>query len=108
VVCVAVPFRKPGIGQIVQITKGREAGQYAIVIGYTGDRFVLLADGDKRKKDQPKKKNIIHVRPVDAIAPEVIDSIRETGRVSNAKLRFCIRRFLTQLAQVDDMTEKGE
>lgn len=42
----------PQLGQIVRITRGRETGRFAIVIKHINDRFVLLADGDKRKYDR--------------------------------------------------------
>jgi len=37
--------------------QGREAGHYAIVIEFIDDRHVLLADGEKRKVNSPKRKN---------------------------------------------------
>ncbi|WP_425444479.1 hypothetical protein [Terribacillus aidingensis] len=46
----------PQIGQVVRIVHGREAGQLAIVIRKIDSRFVLLADGDKRRFDSPSAK----------------------------------------------------
>ena len=88
---------RPEIGQIVQIIQGREAGQYAIVINIVDDRFVLLADGEKRKYDRPKKKNLNHVTPMNFISPEVQNSLLETGRVTNGKLRFAISKFVNEV-----------
>lgn len=88
---------RPEIGQVVQILQGREAGQYAIVINIVDDRFVLLADGEKRKFDSPKKKNINHVLPMNFISPEVQNSLLETGRVTNGKLRFAISKFVNEV-----------
>ncbi|GGM34740.1 hypothetical protein GCM10011351_20980 [Paraliobacillus quinghaiensis] len=88
---------RPEIGQIVQIIQGREAGQYAIVINIVDDRFVLLADGEKRKYDRPKKKNLQHVRSLNFISPEVQNSLLETGRVTNGKLRFAISKFVNEV-----------
>ena len=51
----------PRLGQIVRILRGREAGNFAIVIGVENPRFVWLADGSARKADRPKKKNVKHV-----------------------------------------------
>jgi len=45
----------PHIGQIVLVNKGRDAGQFAVIIQHIDERFVLIADGDKRKFDSPKK-----------------------------------------------------
>ena len=87
----------PSIGQIVKVLKGRDADKYAIVIGTLDHRFVWIADGDKRKFDNPKKKNILHLELQNEISEEVAKSLSETGRVTNGKLRYAINRFLEQL-----------
>jgi large subunit ribosomal protein L14e len=95
----------PRIGQFVLITQGRDANQYAVIIEILDDRFVLLADGDKRKFNNPKKKNINHLEFFDCVSPEVQSSIIETGRVTNGKLRFALTKFVNE--QVTDL-KKGE
>lgn len=95
----------PQIGQIVRITKGRELNQYAVIINIIDDRFVLLADGDKRKYDRPKKKNVNHLEETSFISSEVRKSLLETNRVSNGKLRFAIAKFAREV--VTDL-EKGD
>jgi ribosomal protein L14E/L6E/L27E len=87
-------IRSPQIGQFVSITKGKDAGQYAIIIGILDEQFVLIADGDKRKYDQPKKKNINHLEFFDNVSPEVQSSISESGRVTNGKLRYAMTKFV--------------
>ncbi|MDX8047350.1 KOW domain-containing RNA-binding protein [Gracilibacillus sp. S3-1-1] len=86
----------PKLGQVVQILQGREAGQFAIVIGKVDSRFVLLADGDKRKYDRPKKKNLHHIALTSFVSPEVQRSLLETGRVTNGKLRYAINKFVEE------------
>ena len=95
----------PDLGQIIRITKGREQGQYAIIIGVIDDRFVLLADGDKRKYDRPKKKNKKHIEFTPFISSEVRKSLLETRRVSNRKLRFALEFYSSEV--VTDI-EKGD
>jgi len=87
----------PRIGEVVRILRGREAGQYAIIIDVIDDRFVLLADGEKRKYDRPKKKNRNHIELLDYISPEVQNSLLETGRVTNGKLRFALDKFVNEI-----------
>lgn len=94
------------MGQIVKVLRGREFGQYAIVIRIVDARFVLIADGDKRKFDSPKKKNMIHLQLQDAVSSEVVASLQETGRVTNGKLRFALSKFMENLQSEAD--EKGE
>ncbi|TYS62476.1 RNA-binding protein [Sutcliffiella horikoshii] len=93
------------VGQIVSITQGRDAGQYAVIIKILDERFVVLADGDKRKFDRPKKKNIHHLEFFDYVSPEVQNSMKETSRVTNGKLRFALTKFVNEL--VTDL-KKGE
>lgn len=88
----------PQIGQVVRVLRGREAGKYAVVIKHVDDRFVLLADGDKRKYDRPKKKNLNHIEAIDYISPEVQNSLLNTGRVTNGKLRFTIAKFASDIS----------
>ncbi|CAM3851507.1 KOW domain-containing RNA-binding protein [Cytobacillus oceanisediminis] len=95
----------PQPGQIVLIKRGRDAGQYAIIIRLMDERFVLLADGDKKKFDRPKKKNIQHLQLLNYISPEVQSSLKETGRVTNGKLRFALAKYVNEF--VYDM-KKGE
>jgi large subunit ribosomal protein L14e len=87
----------PLLGQVVRVLQGREAGQYMIIVGMIDDRFVLLADGEKRKMNKPKKKNIQHVELTNYISPEVQNSLLETGRVTNGKLRFAISKFAGEI-----------
>lgn len=95
----------PQVGQIVRVTKGREQNQYAIIINIIDDRFVLLADGEKRKYDRPKKKNINHIEKTPFISSEVRTSLLETNRVSNGKLRFAIEKYASEVVTY---LEKGD
>jgi large subunit ribosomal protein L14e len=81
------------LGQIVKVLRGRDTGKYAIVIRPVEDKFVWVADGDKRKFDQPKKKNIQHLQITNEISNEVVESIREAGRVTNGKIRFALSKY---------------
>ncbi|MBY9077233.1 KOW domain-containing RNA-binding protein [Paenibacillus sp. HN-1] len=81
------------IGQVVKILKGKEAGEIAVVIAVVDSRFVYIADGGKRKFDSPKKKNILHLELTPVISSEVVNSLKETGRVTNGKLRFAVLDF---------------
>lgn len=93
----------PELGQIVQVTQGREQGKLALIIKIIDSRFVLLADGDKRKYDRPKKKNVNHISLTSIISEEVRKSLLETDRVSNGKLRFAISKYENEV-----VTELGK
>ncbi|WP_090674719.1 KOW domain-containing RNA-binding protein [Paenibacillus tianmuensis] len=96
----------PQIGQIVRVNRGRESGSYAVIIGVVDQRYVWIADGGQRKSDAPKKKNVIHLELLPAISSEVADSIMNTGRVTNGKLRFALTKYADH--ESAKAQEKGE
>jgi ribosomal protein L14E/L6E/L27E len=98
--------KQPALGQLARVLRGREQDQYAVVVRLEDNRFVWIADGDKRKFDQPKKKNILHLHLLPHISSEVADSLNETGRVTNAKLRYALNKFVE--SQQYDAQQKGE
>jgi ribosomal protein L14E/L6E/L27E len=82
------------IGQIVRVTRGRDSDTFAVVVDKVDDRYILIADGKYRRFEKPKRKNILHVEPTDTVAHEISSSIAESGRISNAKIRYAIESFL--------------
>ncbi|UNK17939.1 KOW domain-containing RNA-binding protein [Paenibacillus sp. N3/727] len=93
------------IGQVVKILRGRDADQYAVIVSIEDSKFVNIADGNKRKFDQAKKKNLVHLEPQPFISSEVVNSLQESGRVTNGKLRFAVSQFLSDKSNAD---QKGE
>jgi large subunit ribosomal protein L14e len=90
---------RPRLGQIVRVLRGRDAGNYAVIIGIEEPHFVLLADGDQRKADCPKKKNLKHIQVTNTINLEIADAIKSHGRVNNAKLRYALNQYLLKQEQ---------
>lgn len=89
-------------GDIVRSLRGKDEGQLLVVLELVDERSALVADGDKRRFDRPKRKNVLHLEPLGTHSEEVAASLRETGRVTNAKLRFAI------VSAKRDAEEKGE
>lgn len=83
----------PQVGQIVKVLRGKDEDSYAIVISIIDERFVMIVDGDKRRFDSPKKKNVLHLELQPVISSEVVNSLLESGRVTNTKLRYVIQKF---------------
>ncbi|WP_078551191.1 KOW domain-containing RNA-binding protein [Bacillus alkalicellulosilyticus] len=90
------PESGPQLGQIVEIIKGRDKEQFSVIIRIETERFVYIADGDKRKYDRAKRKNIHHLKLINYVSTEVKSSIEESGRVTNGKLRYALQKFLEQ------------
>ena len=51
----------PEAGGVVQSVRGRDCGSYYVIIEAQQD-FVWVIDGTKKRQDNPKKKNLKHVR----------------------------------------------
>jgi large subunit ribosomal protein L14e len=79
-------------GDIVRSRRGKDDDQLYVVLDLVDERSALVADGDKRRFDRPKRKNVLHLEPLGIHSEEVANSLRETGRVTNAKLRFAISK----------------
>jgi len=84
---------KAQVGQLIKVLKGKDEERYAVVVGVLDERFVLIADGNKRKFDAPKKKNVLHLELLPIICQEVAISLQETGKVTNAKLRYALQKY---------------
>lgn len=84
----------PQLGQIVKILRGRDSGEFAVIIGLVDQRNVLIADGRTRKFDHPKKKNLLHLELQNETSDIVVNSLIETGRVTNGKLRHALAKYI--------------
>ncbi len=97
---------EPQVGQLVKVLKGRDAGAIYVIVGILDDRFVWIADGNKRKFDGPKRKNAQHLELLPIVSSEVVHSLQESGRVTNGKLRHAV---LVYQNSADSMAEeKGD
>lgn len=88
---------KAQLGQIVKVLKGRDAGMYCVVTNLIDDRYVLVADGQRHKFDAPKRKNIQHLEFIPFISNEVVHSLQDIGRVTNAKLRYAVEAYVKSI-----------
>ena len=61
----------PAVGGICQSTQGRDKDRYYIISKVNADGTVCVADGNFKKLDSPKKKNLKHLR----LLPERVEGI---------------------------------
>ena len=78
------------LGRVAVSTAGRDARRAFLVVGLSGEGYVLLADGDLRKMERPKKKKLRHVRLEPAVAEEVREQLAQGGYVQDAQIRKSI------------------
>lgn len=75
------------IGRLVCSMKGRDRGRFYLVVGIEDESRVRVADGDVRKVENPKRKNVKHLKFYDIIAGEVADKNLNGRRIANADVR---------------------
>ncbi|MDR2654976.1 MAG: KOW domain-containing RNA-binding protein [Oscillospiraceae bacterium] len=49
-------------GSIVKSSAGRDKDRFFVVLGLEGN-FAMIADGDLRRVDKPKRKKLMHLKP---------------------------------------------
>ena len=73
-------------GRVVESIQGRDRGIFFLVLERVSEEFVLIADGDLRRLEKPKKKKTKHLRA----KPVLLDlkALRpEGGALQNSDLR---------------------
>ncbi|MGI6678264.1 MAG: RNA-binding protein [Dehalobacterium sp.] len=64
------------VGQIVKSTAGRDKNAYFLVLKVLPkERIVLLVDGDKRRMNNPKKKNLRHIQATHLVAKDLAEKM---------------------------------
>ena len=75
------------VGQIVEISAGREKGRLFFIIKIIDHEYVLISDGKKRKIDRPKLKKVKHLKRYNVINNEVKNKIVSDQPMTDAFLR---------------------
>ena len=56
-------------GMIVRSRAGRDAGRWCVIVGLE-ENFALIADGDLRSLEKPKRKKLMHLAPTHTVLEE--------------------------------------
>lgn len=94
------------IGQVIEIVKGRDAGNIAIVVHQIDERFVYIADGAYRRSEEPKKKNIKHIHLTRYVAEDIREALLQAGRVPNLKIRYALDKYKETITEEQMKGEK--
>lgn len=78
--------QKIRVGQVVEGTAGREQNQLYFIIKVVDEKYVLIADGKKRKLDRPKLKKVKHLKVYDFLNNKVKNKI-VSDQITDAFLR---------------------
>ena len=85
------------IGLLVKSRQGRDKGRYYLVVGIESETIVRVADGDLRRVESPKRKNIRHIKSCGLIASEIQEKAIDGKRITNADVRKGLKSLLEEL-----------
>lgn len=74
------------VGMVVKSTSGRDAGKYSIILKVLNEKYVLIADGNLRTIEKPKKKKIRHLKFTNIKSQNILDLILQNKPMSNSIL----------------------
>jgi ribosomal protein L14E/L6E/L27E len=75
------------LGTVVLSKAGRDAGRYFVVVGRVDAQYVLIADGDLRKLQNPKKKKLKHLDVKPVALPAVREKLTRGSGLWDAEIR---------------------
>lgn len=78
--------------QIVRSLSGHDSGQLFCVMDTEGDRL-LLADGKRRRVNDPKRKNVKHVAHAGVFEHPTLEKVRAGQSVSDKELRIALAQI---------------
>jgi ribosomal protein L14E/L6E/L27E len=88
------------LGKVVYSKSGRDKGTMFVVVGVINERLMLLADGDLRKIENPKIKNIKHVQLTRMKADDVITYLNRGEKPDNHIIRKNLKK-LQEATEID-------
>lgn len=94
-------MNEPELGAVATSRAGHDRGRAFVIVGRADSEHVLLADGDTRRMEKPKKKKLRHLH----IEPRTAESIREALLAGRTVLDADLRKAL---AALDYNTESGK
>ncbi len=68
-------IRNDLIGRVVYSKSGRDKGRIMVVIDLVNEQYCMVADGDLRKIEKPKIKNIKHLQLTNMKADSVLECL---------------------------------
>lgn len=75
------------LGQVVRSKAGRDKDVVFFIVGILNEEMVLVADGDLRKLEHPKKKKAKHLQPYHLVSEEVKSRLENGSRLENIDLQ---------------------
>lgn len=85
------------IGQLVSSIQGRDSGMFYLVVQIENESRVRVADGEGRKVEKPKIKNIKHLKFYNIVAGHIFEKAQLGKRVTSEDVRKELKSLVSQL-----------
>ncbi|MBQ8952500.1 MAG: KOW domain-containing RNA-binding protein [Clostridia bacterium] len=85
-------------GRIVRSKAGRDEGKYFVVIALDGTEFALIADGERRGIEKPKRKRVKHL----FVTEETISGLQSRLEAGEAVENHELRKWLSAYRQREE------
>lgn len=85
------------IGQLVSSIQGRDSGMFYLVVQVENESRVRVADGEGRKVEKPKIKNVKHLKFYDIVAERIFERAQIGKRVTSEDVRKELKSLVSQL-----------
>ena len=89
------------LGQLVKTTAGRDKGRFMLIIEIVDEDYVYLVDGDLRRVENPKRKKIKHLKPLNIKAEDIAFKLQN-------KRNVCNKEVCKALKELVDASQVGE
>ncbi|MDK2823757.1 MAG: hypothetical protein PWQ67_1679 [Clostridia bacterium] len=83
-------------GQLVKSRAGRDKDTFYLVFDWDHE-FVYVVNGDSRRIQNPKKKNIKHLWYTDKVAENIKEKLETGSKVTNADIRKALGNLLVEV-----------
>ena len=73
---------------------GRDMGKAFVVTSVINERFLFICDGDLRRIEKPKKKNIRHLQITSMQAYDVLEYLRKGEKPPNHVIKKNLKKLI--------------
>ncbi|KJS22760.1 MAG: hypothetical protein VR72_04310 [Clostridiaceae bacterium BRH_c20a] len=80
-------------GQLVKSRAGRDKDQVYLIFDWDQE-YIYVVDGDIRRIQNPKKKNIRHLWYTDKVADKIRERLESGSKVTNADIREALESLM--------------
>lgn len=93
------------LGRVVLSKQGHDKGKAFVVVGIVNESYVLIADGQSRKLEKPKKKQARHLIPKPYVAQELLPAIANQVQTADSDIRKALRTYFNISSRPQDKEE---